>query len=206
MGILIDLGLLSLSGAGLIGASIYAVRGASAITRVPNYKSDDFLSRAHRNLEIAAIVGWITVVILVIIIVLYVLFGLETAAFTGGFFIKIILFLAIVAAFAVGLLAAYALSDMGKSPNLAEAKKEGAHNDAIITSILGFSATGIILIVFIIKFFQRQKVKKEQKEVKELKQVELVKIAQGAKEKGELRQLQIAEAKQRLLKEGISSE
>ena len=154
MGIFINIMILVLAFVDLIIASGYISNSTRLITDIPSYSSNAKLTSAHHYGTIASVIGWLTVVALLIIGGLYLFFGLETAEFTGSIFVYGILFITLIAIIAVGVLAAIAAGDIGSAK---VTDNKGSYRGMIIGAILGIVGFVLVLTVLILKFTYKPK-------------------------------------------------
>lgn len=139
--------LLSLSGG-------FATNAAVRITKIKNYKKNIKLKRAHDLLSWASVATWVGVAIIITLIVLYLIFGLETAEYTSGFVFKGLVFISIGLVLLVGILSAIAANDIRTS---GEKDNDGSFKHAVIAASLSIGTIGLFLIIFMINAFAKNK-------------------------------------------------
>jgi hypothetical protein len=120
---------------------------------VKNGANNKKLESAKSRLTSAAIATWITVAAILILGILYLIFGLETVSIFGDIIIYIFLLGSLVATGAVGILSAIAAQD------IADAKltnDNGARHQAIIAAVLAIVAFVGLIVAFILKLFSKK--------------------------------------------------
>jgi magnesium-transporting ATPase (P-type) len=173
--LILMIGLLIVAAIALGIAAGYVASAATRVTKVSKWRKDSDLKEAHTLLSWGAVSGWVGLAIIVTLIVLYMIFGLETAQFTGGLVSKALLFLTIVILLITGSLAAAGASYIARSPNSAPAKSNGAYGHAIIAAVSALIAGVLVGSLFLYLMFHKPKSKEEKeheaksKEIKELK-------------------------------------
>lgn len=173
--VLIELGLLIVAAIALGVAAGFVSSAATKITKTKDWRKDHDLKKAHTYLSWSAAVGWIGLALIVLLVVLYMVFGLETAEEFGGWVVKFFLFLTLVVLLTTGSLAAIGASYINKSPNRDAARATGSYRDAIIATVLAIIAGVLIGGLFLYVMFHKPKSKAEKekeqkdKEVKKLK-------------------------------------
>jgi len=137
-------------------AAVYALLARTSIQKNPLFNNDTKLQKSSEYLLIAGVVGWATIGIIIILIILYLVFGFETIMFTGSWVVFLLAFVSIFLALAVGILSALAASDMKSSPNFTDKGNDyTAYREAIISSIAGIAGVGLIVIAFIAYYIVR---------------------------------------------------
>ncbi len=170
--ILIDVGLFLFAGGTLVVTSVFAVKAAVEVTDVDDWDKDDNLKKAHSWLTWASVAGWISVALIITLVVLYLVFGLETAEFTAGLVAKGLLLLTLAVMVVTGSFAAVGASFIDKSSKSSEAKSEGAYRDAIIAAVSALLGAAIIGGTFLWKMFHKPKKKGEEKKDETKRQIE----------------------------------
>jgi ascorbate-specific PTS system EIIC-type component UlaA len=131
-------------------AGVYAIKGAIAIKDNPSYGSDNDLQTAHEYLTIASVVCFVTLAIMILLIVLYIIFGSETIMVTGSWVSLGLMFVSCALAITIGILCAIAAVDMKKSSNYTgQGQDYAAYTDSIISTFLGLGLFGLLIIGFI---------------------------------------------------------
>ena len=158
MGIFITIIIFAVAFITLAVAGGYATSAASKVTKIPNWKSNKDLKSAHKYLSIAAVVTWITVALIITLGILYLIFGLETAATFGNLVVYGLLFLSLIAVIIVGILSAIASAKI----NQAKVKdNKGSRSHAIIAAILAIIAGIGLLVLVLVRLFSPSKKKDE---------------------------------------------
>jgi len=178
MGVFIDILFLGIAFIALAVSGGYATSAATKVGNIPNYSSNPDLDSAHRYLSIAAVVTWITVAAILVLGIVYLIFGSEEATVAGeatGFsFTNLViyglLFLALVATIVVGILSAIAAQ---KIANSKVSNDNGSRHQAIVAAILALVA-GAGLLIGLIVMFVRPKKKKEDKSSELEKEIALL--------------------------------
>lgn len=153
----------------------FATNSAVRITQIPAWDQNDKLKQARHYLTIAAVVTWITIAAILVIIVLYLMFGLETTELPGVVtgITYILLFGSLGATIAVGILSAIASQRINeaKVPN-----DNNARRQSIIATVLAIVGFVGILIGLILKLFKKSpdKSKTAEQRAKELTRLKLL--------------------------------
>ena len=132
----------------------FATNGAVRITGIKAWDSNTKLKNAHHKLTIAAVVAWITVAAILILGILYLIFGSETIGIFGSLIIYIFLIATLVATGTVGILSAIAAEDIQKA-NVKDDNE--SRRQAIIAASLALVGFVSLIIVFIIRLFDKPK-------------------------------------------------
>ena len=140
----------------------FATSATTRVTQIPAWSKNDDLALAHKYLTIAAVITWISIAIMIVLIILFLIFGLETAAIPGVLTILTYLFLfgTLVLIGAVGILSAIAAAKIGdaKVPD-----DKGSRKQAIIAAVLALVAGVGLLIGLLVMLFKPSKKKDEKK-------------------------------------------
>jgi len=156
MGLVINIILLGIAFITFAIAGGFLTSSATRITDIPEYQAQNpDLVAAHRWASIGAIVTWITIALMLIGIILYIVFALETAAFTSKFFIYALLFLSLIGTIVVGILAALTANDINKS-NVTN--NNLSYRQAIIAAVLGIVVFVLLVILLILTFVHKKKI------------------------------------------------
>lgn len=186
-------------------AATYAIKSERALANNPSFSGDQNLQDAHKYLLIAGIVGWTTIGIIILLIVLYLVFGAETIMYTGSIVTIILGLLSIALAATVGILSAIGANDMRKSPNFTnQGQDKEAYDDALIASICGIASVGLLIITVIIYWINRyrksrQEAKAVENQQKLLFELQKLKLSQNVQQQQQtiledkLKNLQLAE-------------
>ncbi len=135
----------------------YATNAAVRITGIPAWDSNDKLKSAHRKLTIAAIVTWITVAAILILGILYLIFGTETIGIFGDIIIYLFLFATLAATAVIGALSAIAAAEIAQSKVSDDNESRRQAIIAAVLALVGF--VGLVIILFI-HLFRKPKDKK----------------------------------------------
>ena len=143
----------------LVAAGVFVVRADTQVEALPNYSSDTNLQSAHTKLKHASVTVWVGFAGIVVLILLYMFLGSETAEFTGGLVITLFLFLTIFLCILVGIFAIQALQYLKKSSNYTSSSSS-AGRDIGIAIGLTIGVIGLLFILFLIEVFSRMGKKK----------------------------------------------
>lgn len=133
----------------LATGGVYSVMAAEEVIKNKQYDNDDDLKHSHRNLTIASALCWSGIALLIVLIILYIAFGIETIEYTGQYLVIFFLIFILGLTVAVGVLCTIGAADMKKSSNFSPSKNDSdrlAYKDAIIASVLTLGA--VLLLVF----------------------------------------------------------
>ena len=186
-------------------AATYAIKSERGLANNPSFSTDQNLQDAHKYLLIAGIVGWTTIGIIIILIILYFVFGAETILYTGSIVAIILGLLSIALAATVGILSTIGAIDMRKSPNFTnQGQDKDAYDDAIIAAVCGVGSVGLLLVILVIYWVQRYRksareakaIKNQEQLIFELQKLKLTENVQVQQQKileGRLQNIQLAE-------------
>ena len=177
MGFVVNVLFLALSFITLFVASGFAANSAVRVKGLSAYDGNSKLQSAHKYLTAAAITGIITGTFLIIAMILSIVFAPEeteagaiTGASTKDYIVYGMLFLALLASGAVGVLSAIAATEIhgsGVSDN------NLSYRNSIIAAVLGIVVTVLIIIALISRYFYKppknKKVVKLDKEIRDAK-------------------------------------
>ncbi len=164
----------------LLITSGFTTDAAVRVTKIDDWKENPKLKAAHKNLTWAAIIGWLSVTLILISAVLFLFFGTEEAVpeaieadKTGGpnfitIFIYGMLIISLIATIFVGILSAMASADINDSKvkdNKSSAKQ------SIIAAVLAILGALILIITLALKFFYKPKTKADTQNI-EIKRLE----------------------------------
>ena len=139
----------------------FATNAAVKLTSIPNYSSNPDLTTAHKYLSIAAVVTWITVAAILVLGILYLIYGdVETGGVFTNLVIYGLLFLSLAATITVGILSAIAADKISKSK---VTNDNNARRQAIIAAVLALVAGVGLLIGLLVMLFKPSKKKDEKK-------------------------------------------
>ncbi len=159
MGVIINIIFFGISFITLAVAGGFATNSAVRFKGIPNWESNDDLKTAHKYLTIAAVVTWITVAVILLLGILYVVFvGSETMGTGMGIVIYGLMFLALGATIAVGILSAIAAQKISDSK---VTKDNNARRQAIIAAVLALVSAAGLIIGLIVMFFKPKKEEKK---------------------------------------------
>ena len=138
------------------------------ITNIPEYGSNKELASAHKFGTIGAVVGWITIAIMVIGFILLLIFGGEILIGFGTEILYFLLFISLVGVIVTGILAALTASDINKAK---VSDNKGSYREAIISASIAIPVFVFLLIAIIAKLFYKPKKKIEpiDKDIAEMK-------------------------------------
>lgn len=144
----------------LIVTGVYAVKAAIAINKNPAVDNDPDLKKAHTHLKNASIVCWIGVFLLVVMIGLYLYFGLETARSTAGTIATILMVTVIILLVSVGILSAIGAAALKSSKAYSDQGSDAdGHKWATTAAILGILLVGLSIVGAIIYFVTKSRAK-----------------------------------------------
>jgi magnesium-transporting ATPase (P-type) len=132
-------------GALLAVGGVYTVMAAEQLTKSSDYKSDDNLKNAHKSLSISSSLAWCGIALIIVIIILYIAFGIETIEYTGQWLVIILMIFIMALSLSVGVFAVKGATEIKKSTSTTS-QKQTAYKDAIIASVLTIGALGLIVI------------------------------------------------------------
>lgn len=145
----------------LFTAILFVTWSSIAIGKIPKWKENPDLAKAHKYMTVISVLAWISFVLLVVGGILLVVFGsefivpaAEEAYEAGGskgvgWMVKGILLLLVGVCIFLGIIIIIATSYIGKSGQHGTEEGRKAYKDGIIASILTFG-TGVIIIGFFV--------------------------------------------------------
>lgn len=139
------------------------------ITTIPEYESNNSdLNAAHKYSEIAAIVCWITVSLMVIGAILLFVFASEILVGFSSYFIYGFLGLSLLGVIIVGILSILTAININRAK---VTNNEGSYKNAVIAAVLSIVVFVLVITVLLIKIFYKPKKKEEpiDKEISTLK-------------------------------------
>lgn len=170
--LLIEVGLLVAGAVALGIAAGFVASAAARVTQVSKWKKDSDLKHAHTYLSWAATFGWVGLAVIIVLIVLYLIFGSESIEFTAGLVSKGMLLLTIGILIMTGSFAAVGASYIDKSPSGQDAKDNGAYGQAITAAVLALVSGVLIIGLFLYLMFHKPKSKKDTKDESTKEEVE----------------------------------
>lgn len=132
----------------------FATNSSVRITGIPGFKDNDKLKSAHKKLTISAIVTWITITVILVLGILYIIFGTETVGIFGDIVIYLFLFATLGATATVGALSAIASEDIEQA---SVSNNNGSRKAAIIAAVLAIVGFVGLLIILMIHLFHKPK-------------------------------------------------
>ena len=132
-----------------IVAGVYTIKAALAVAANHNYSGDANLKTAHKYLTIASTVCWISIALIITLIVLYMVFGLETVLYTGMWVSLLLLITAFALATTVGGLAAASAYYIKKSTKYGTSL-HAAYYDSLIATGFGLGSAVVVIIGLVI--------------------------------------------------------
>ena len=136
-------------GALLATGGVYSILAAENVIKNKHYDKDQDLQNSHKYLSIASALCWSGIALLIILIILYIAFGIETIEYTGQWLVIAFLIFILGLSVGVGILCAIGASDMKKSSNFdpsTSTTDELAYKDAILATVLILGAVGLLLV------------------------------------------------------------
>jgi hypothetical protein len=186
----------------LIIASILSTKAAIDIFSFSGYPTDSFLKSAHQTLIISSVIGWISIVILTILLIVSYTLGAFTlvevvsllnkkgslttddllkvhqgekklsSALTAGTILLVVMSLISVVVLFVCILCAIAATSINRSPNISQPVVKNAYTAAVIAAVLGMGVIFSIVIALVIYFSLRKDNEKEEKSLETLTEPE----------------------------------
>lgn len=149
----------------LVIAAVFAVLAALQVTQVSGYDSDAKLRTAHKWLTWASVVGWLGVIIIIVMVVVYINQQSKSSAHgkdvSSNWVLRFFLFSTLAILIIMGIFSAIGAVDIDKSGKSEEAKKTGAQRSANAATVLALMGGGLVLIAFIVSLFNKGTAKKE---------------------------------------------
>lgn len=139
----------------------FATDAARRVTTIPNWESNAELKSAHSYLTGAAVATWISIPLVIVLLILYFVYGSESIEITGNAVTFIFLLFILAMVILIGILAAIGASKINQA-NVSN--NEGSYRQAIIAASLALGVMGIIIIILISRAIYRAKYKKEKEE------------------------------------------
>ena len=141
----------------LITSGVFSILAAIAIKKVSVPRPDtchssSSLNRAHSYLTGASIASWIGIALIIVLIILYLVFGSESAAFTASYASVGLLALTLLIMAIVGVLTALASTRIECliEGNITDEEAHKAYKDSNIAASV--SIIGFILLLFVLIF------------------------------------------------------
>lgn len=160
MGTFVNLLFFGISFIALAISGGFATNGAVKITHISGYKQNKDLDSAHKYLSWAAVICWITIALILVLGVVYLLYGdLETAGMFTNIVIYGLLLLSLGATIIVGIFSAIAAQKIAKSK---VSNDNNSRRQAIIAAVLAI-VTAVGLIAGLIAMFFTPSKKKDDK-------------------------------------------
>lgn len=154
MGFIINIVLL-LGAIVLLGISGgYSTDAAKKVTDITGWDSYPDLRSAHTLLSWSAVVTWIGLGLIILLSILYIIYGLESVEITGNIVTYLLLFGVLGLVILVGILSAVAADKISKA-NVSDDK--GSYRQAIIAASLSLGTLGVIILLAVIKFVVKKK-------------------------------------------------
>ena len=155
------IGLLATSGG-------YSTDAARRVTDITGWDSYPDLKSAHTLLSWSAVATWLGLALVIILLVLYFIYGFETIEITGNVVTYIFLFGLLGLVILIGVLSAVAANKISKA-NVADNK--GSYTQAVIAASLSLGVIGIVIILIIIKEVVKRRLKRGNSYLIESKEV-----------------------------------
>nr|QBK90749.1 MAG: uncharacterized protein LCPAC201_00500 [Pithovirus LCPAC201] len=132
------------SGIALGISAFFMAKSAVEITEVKEWEKDKDLREGHKWMSWAAVVGWVSVGLVILLVIIYIILIFALGGGTAGWVVKGSLLIILTAMAIAGVLSALGATRIRNSPLFKEADKKGAFRDAIIAAILVF--VGFVII------------------------------------------------------------
>lgn len=146
----------------VVAAGVFSIRAAIAVKNNLQYNTDPLLQRAHKYFTIASVVCWISIAVIVLLVILYLVYGAETIAYTGSAVLVSLILILIALSGAIGVLSAIGCTSLHSSPNYSGTGDDlAAYHDGIISAVVGIASTSLFIIGFFVYLYyssQRTKV------------------------------------------------
>ncbi len=158
------------SGIALGISAFFMAKSAVEITEVKHWEKDKNLREAHKWMSWAAVVGWISVGLVILLVIIYVILIYVLGGNSAGWIVKGFLLILLASMAIAGILSALGATQIRDSHLFKEADKNGAYRDAIISaigSLVGFVLVGGALL-WSIFYHPATLHEKEDKEITEL--------------------------------------
>lgn len=181
-GIFVDVVLLFGGGAALGTAAFFMAKSAAEVTDVDKWEDDKELREAHKWMTWAAVTGWVSVGLVILLIIIYIIIIFTLGEYAVRWVITGFLVLILIAMAIAGSLSALGASRIRASTKFEEADKKGAYRDAIIGAVAALVGFVIVGGLFLWKLLYRpagrgEETKKEleglQKQIVETKEAQL---------------------------------
>jgi magnesium-transporting ATPase (P-type) len=155
----------------LFFVGVFSVRAAIKIKNHSGYSKDDDFKSAHTYLTWASIISWLGIGWLILVIVIYIAFGitglvategigLPFILSTTGYVIYYLLGILLILVLVCGLLTVGACIKMRKSPNFDDkGDLKTAYDDAIYASVASLATLGILFITVGYIYYSRRQAK-----------------------------------------------
>jgi hypothetical protein len=148
-------------------AGTYAIIGAKDIGQNSKYDDDHKLQQAYKYLLIAGIVSWLVIVLVIIGIVLFFMYGGTYVMYAMSWLAIGLIILVGAMSIAVGVLCIIAANDIVKSPNYSgDGSDLKAYHAAIIAASCAIGSVGIVILIGIVYFVMQSRKKKQVREAK----------------------------------------
>lgn len=134
----------------------FSTDAARRITDIPDWDKNTDLKSAHGYLTGAAIATWIGIPLVIVLLILYFVYGSESIEETGKIVTYIFLFILLILVILIGILSAVGASKINSSK---VSDDNGSYKQAIIAASLALGVIGIIIILMIIKAVVKHKSK-----------------------------------------------
>ena len=137
------------SGIALGVSAFFMAKSAVEITEVKHWEKDKNLREAHKWMSWAAVVGWISVGLVILLVIIYIILLFVLDGGTAGWVVKGFLLIILTAMAIAGILSALGATQIRDSHLFKEADKNGAYRDSIISaigSLVGFVLVGGALL------------------------------------------------------------
>lgn len=132
------------SGIALGVSAFFMAKSAVEITEVKHWEKDKNLREAHKWMSWAAVVGWVSVGLVILLIIIYIILIFVLGGGTAGWIVKGFLLIILASMAIAGILSALGATQIRDSHLFKEADKNGAYRDAIISAI--GSLVGLVLV------------------------------------------------------------
>ena len=171
----VDILLLIGGGTALGVSSFFMADSAAKITDVSNWDRNKDLREAHKWMTWAAVVGWVSVGLVILLIIIYVIFVFAVGSESSDWVVKGFLLLILAAMAVAGSLSALGASRMRLSSQFKEVRDNKAYENAIIAAVAALVGFVLVGALFLWKLLYKPKTLSDEtdKEIEELQKQEV---------------------------------
>lgn len=118
---------------------------------------DSRLKEAHKYLTWTSVLSWIMIAVLVVMVIIFVVFGEELVLFIGGWVINGLLFIVIVMVLGIGVMSAIASDNIRKSQTYKDGNAGSSFTDATMGAVIALSTVGILFLLVGFEYIRKKK-------------------------------------------------